>query len=197
MKKCTRCENVKLLSDFSFHKAYKNNIHSHCKQCLNEIQKHYSKTKNGLIIKIYGQQRASSKLRGHDMPNYTKHELAEWIYSQPNFEELYNNWVKSNYKKDLVPSCDRLDDYKPYTLDNIRLVTYKENRESYYNDQKNGINNKNARAVFKFDLQGNFIKEYYSIHEASRQNKLYYQNIYNTCIGRHKTCGGYVWKYKD
>lgn len=208
MKKCNECNQLKTLSEFHRDKSKKDNHHHICKTCRNLKALIYRRSKKGLITQIYSDQKKNSKKRNHAYPNYTMHELRQWIFNQKIFIKLYNNWVNSGYIIDLVPSCDRLDDYKPYTLDNLRLVTFKENRESYYQDAKNGINTKRCKPVIQYSLDGIYIKEYYSIIQASRDNNIKDTHIINCCKGIPKidgkgyfyipkTAGGFIWRYKD
>ena len=87
----------------------------------------YKKTKTGVINTMYGSQRGLSRKREHHLPRYTHQELKEWCFKQPIFHKLYRNWVKSGYYKMAKPSCDRLDNSKGYTFDNLRIVTFHEN----------------------------------------------------------------------
>ena len=48
--------------------------------------------------------------------------------------------------------------------------------------------------VDQYDLNGNFIKSYFSINEASRENHIDNKCIRDTIKGRQKTAGGYIWK---
>ena len=116
------------------------------------------------------------------MPSYSNVELREWILRQPNFDLLYNDWVKSGYKKELRPSVDRLDDYQGYFFGNIRLC---------------GKNNKKSRSVYQIDLDGNIVKEFYSAKQAERDGIAGHQNISAACHGRLKKTGGFIWMYKD
>ena len=130
------------------------------------------------------------------MPNYTSKELKEWVLSQSNFEELYNNWVKSNYNKDLTPSIDRIKDDKGYSFDNIQLVTWYYNNNKQYKNKKNGENQKNCLTVIQYSKNNEFIKEYYSIHQAERETNIASATICLVCQNKGKTAGGYIWKYK-
>jgi len=161
-----------------------------------EYHKQYIKTENGLISQIYASQKHVSKNRGYDGPNYSKQELTEWLYLN-NFKKIYDDWVINNFDSKSVPSPDRLNDYLPYTLNNLRLVTWKINKEKHHSDRKNGINNKMSKSVLQYDLKGNFIKEYYSISQAVRETNVNQSGISLVCLGKRNTAGKFVWKYKN
>ena len=53
------------------------------------------------------------------------------------------------------------------------------------------------KSILQFDLEGNFIKEWKSIIDASTELGLHATSISVVCRnGRQKTCGGYTFKYK-
>lgn len=126
---CSKCKKIKLSSNFSTDKRNKTGFQSNCNECRYESDKKYKKTKKGLITKIYGNQVRSCKDRGHSKPSYTKKQLYEWIINKPEFHKIYKEWVSSNYKTSLIPSIDRIDDNKSYNFNNIRIVTWNENRQ--------------------------------------------------------------------
>ena len=51
----------------------------------------------------------------------------EWSINNEHFNELYDNWVKSEYDRKLSPSIDRINSNDGYTLNNIRWITHSEN----------------------------------------------------------------------
>lgn len=154
----------------------------------------YFRGKKGLIVKIYNTQIKSSKYRGHALPDYTRNELMDWIFNQSNFNKLYKNWINNGYSKNLVPSCDRLNYKNPYTLNNLRLVTWRENRNNWYKDVKEGRTHLTI-PVFQYNLEGEFIKRYFSFSYASRKTGSCRENISACCNGRRKSTNGYVWRY--
>lgn len=151
----------------------------------------------GFSTLIYHRQKNTSKRRGHNPPLYTKEELMVWLKKQDNFNLLWSNWVYSGYKTELVPSVDRLDDYKGYSLDNIQLITWEENNKKANDDEKNGINNKRAKPVLMFSIDNIFIKKYHSISQASRIEGINKWSIIRCCKGskQYTHAGGYKWKY--
>ena len=56
-KKCTKCGEVKLLIEFYKNKNHKDGLQYICKRCANQKSKEYRHSKEGLITKIYGNQR--------------------------------------------------------------------------------------------------------------------------------------------
>ena len=54
---------------------------------------------------------------------------------------------------------------------------------------------KGINGILQFSKDGEFIAEYPSIMEASRQTGCYQSHICACCKGKRKSCGGYIWKY--
>lgn len=52
------------------------------------------------------------------------------------------------------------------------------------------------RPVLQFDMDNNFISEYESTIEASRQTGATRLGIADCCKGKYKQAGGYIWRYK-
>jgi len=196
-KICSKCNELTPLTWYYKDKRTFDGLYSACKTCVHNHGYKFKKTKDGLVSKILGQQHTSSRYRGHAKPDYNIAELREWMYSQPHFDELYDNWVASGYKKDLIPSCDRLDDYKPYTLDNLQLITWKENNAKSHIDMRNGLNNKQSKAVNQLDMDGSFIKRHYSQSSAFRLTGIRGGNICSCCRGDRSHAGGFKWAYAD
>ena len=195
MKRCACCKELKSKTLFYKNKHRIDGLVEYCKECSKDRNDKYNKTKGGVITRIYNSQLFNSKNRNHPLPSYTKDQLRNWILSQLKFHVLYDNWVKSGYEKDLKPSIDRKDDYKGYSLDNIQLMTFRENMEKGFKDCKNGLNNKRSRAVRQFNKDGLFIKEYHSINFAGRKTGISASNIGACCNKKLKSAGKYLWEF--
>lgn len=195
MKKCNKCGTYKSFIDFYKRTRHNDGLTYTCRECINEANLRYRRTKKGLIGALYRSQTNSSIARDHPKPLYTLKQLKEWIFSQPNFESLYNKWVISGYEKNLRPSVDRLNDNKGYSFSNIQLVSWQENNNLAYSRRRSGITiTKQNRPVLKLDMNGNIIKEYASVRQAQRENKI--THITEACKKEGKTSGDYLWKYK-
>ena len=192
---CTKCLELKPIEDFNIRKASANGYDARCKLCKREdSQKHY-RTKKGLVSQIRGTQVSNSKRRGHPKPTYTTNELYEELMASTLFHKLFDAWEQSDFDHNLVPSIDRLDDYKPYSFDNIRLTTWGENNSKAYNDRKNGINNKHSKGVNQFTKDGVFIDSFHSVIEASRVTGINRACISKVCLKQRKSAGNYYWEF--
>ena len=197
MKKCPKCKEVKPFEEFHKNKSRKDGRQSRCKPCFLEYCQNRSRTLIGKAFQIFSRQKASSKFRGHQPPKYTRGEFVDWLLSNEDYIKLFDEWEKSGYEKSLAPSVDRIDDYKGYSFNNIKVVTWKENNRKVGSDMRNGINNKQSNAVIKMDLNGVKLEEYYSIRQAAREIGVPDANIVKVCKGKRKKAGGFKWKYAD
>jgi hypothetical protein len=62
-------------------------------------------------------------------------------------------------------------------------------------ESKQKENNPRAKKVDQFDLQGNFIKSWNCIINAKTELNIFH--IDQVCLGKRKSAGGYIWKYKN
>lgn len=194
--KCSKCLELKPRSSFTRRLNRKSGHRSSCRACSNIVSNNYKKSKEGLIRGILVQQKRSSKKRLHNSPNYSLDEFREWFYAQYNFEELYNNWVNSNYNKKLTPSVDRKNDLEPYTFDNIRLVTWEDNMKKAHEDKLNGVTGRDMKTVYQYDKEFNLVATYHSATFASKQLGVSQATICNRCRNNLKLIKGCYWSYE-
>lgn len=196
MKKCSFCKIEKRDDDF-----YKCSCNK-CKECVKEsVRKRreaigdvYDRTRHGVLRVMYKTQKRNNILRGYGDMEYSKSELGEWL-SNNGFDDMYSDWVSSGFIKDLKPSVDRIDSEAGYSIGNIRLVTWRENRMSQYDDIKkgSGSSGKRCKPLLKISHNGCILKEYPSYNEAKRDAgySLEYQIKNKT-----KCRNGFLWRYK-
>jgi len=205
-KKCSKCGEVKDVSCFLKRKSYKDGIVSYCVECDKKHRSLVHKTKRGLIAETYQHQKSSSKQREMNPPTYNMEDLYSWCMKEDSFHTLFSEWEVSGYDKNLTPSIDRIDSRKSYFFENIRVVTWEQNRKFAHIERSNGLDNV-AKAVISISKK-NETKEYFSITEASKQTGISISDISHICVGRKRkdskgfmytprTAGGYKWKFKD
>lgn len=110
----------------------------------NEIVKRYKRTLKGMILDRFKEMRCrvegkrpKGKHRYEGLPICEKEDFLNWSLSSLELLNLYNQWVKSDYKRSLSPSVDRINSSDGYLLNNIRWITQSEN-SSLGGKNKNG-----------------------------------------------------------
>ena len=185
MKICSTCKQFKPLSDFNKRSVSSDGHALMCRKCTHILQRKFHESKEGIVSRIYCTQKRKSKLRGHKPPTYTKNEFREWLFNQDNFEKLYKEWVDNDYATNYTLSCDRINNTKQYSLDNIKLTSWQINN-------KNGCKSR-MKKVHKIDNECGEI--FNSIKEARLKTGINRSSIGNCCNGKTKTAGGFEWKF--
>lgn len=197
-KICINCKVDKPLSQYHVHARSSDGKRNDCKACHKKTGLAYKRTRRGHIVQMYAHQKynAKAKTKGGGVPNYTREQLEAWIMAQPKFEELFIAWEKNSFSKWKAPSCNRLDDYKPYRLDNLELVPWIVNKQKYSEDTKSGKNTKGCKAVDQLGLEGSFIKTYFSMAEATRVTGVNTSHISAVLSKKSNrvTAGGFKWR---
>lgn len=69
----------------------------------------------------------------------------------------------------------------------------------YDNDEFDKFNckNHNVKRIIKYSVSGEYIDEYHSITEAAKINNANITHIHKCCIGKNKTCKGFVYRYAE
>lgn len=60
---------------------------------------------------------------------------------------------------------------------------------------KKAIGEAHSKKILQFTKSGEFLREWQSMNEASRQLKINCGNIWSCCRGKRKYAGGFVWRY--
>lgn len=209
IRKCTGCNLVKPISEY--HKKL-DSFDTKCNTCISERDKlsyiknkarvkerasEYHKTKIGLIVSIHSNQKSSSIQRGHEMPLYSRIELSDWMLSKDEFHVMFKEWEDSGFNSELTPSIDRINDYLGYSFENIRITTWKLNRDRAHSDRKNGINKKGSASIVAIHTKTNIKSEYPSMRFAERILGINHTLISKCCMGIYSQAGGYKFLLKD
>lgn len=146
----------------------------------------FRRTKKGVLTNCYSKQKIRKGV------SYTLKELHELFLNDNRFNRLFNEWVKSNYSKDFIPTIDRINCKKSYSLDNIHCLSWKENRYK----QRMESNIFRAKEIICLK-DGIIVNTYKSVSEAVRSTGIMQGNISSCLTGKRKSCGGYNWIYKN
>ena len=162
-----------------------------------ESNKKYKRSLRGKALGIYHSQVQTSIKRGHKLPEYTKKEFVDWIIGNDRYIELHSNWVESGYKRFQAPSCDRIDDYKSYSFDNIQLVTWEENHKKGASDIRNGINTKKCKSVIMVSDDDKKLIQFHSTLSAARYFGKNDSSFIVKAIKKGCKAYGFKWKYAE
>lgn len=153
------------------------------------------KTKKQVIFTIYSSQLDSSKKRGHPAPSYDKYWLYYWCMENPNFHALFDLWVNKDYDIKWKPSVDRILDDKPYTKENIQIMTFNSNRAKSHLSVLSGDLSRNTKYVHRYSLEEAYIDSFPSVAVASRLLNINRTSIGLVANGKRDTAGGYIFKF--
>jgi hypothetical protein len=177
--------------------------HFLCHMLLCEIYPKEHKLKHALFLMAIGKQKIKENIYiiGSRVYERLKQEYSQMLTGKKHSKEtcikksnkMKEIWSSKSYEeKQLISSKRQKTKLKNGT--NKISKTTAENISKSLQGRKitwdRGVNKK----ILQFDLEGNFIKEWNSIAEASRSVK---GDVGSHLIGRQKTAGGYIWKYKE
>lgn len=157
-KQCFKCKQTKNLEEFYKHPDMPDGRVGKCKECnKNDVRTNYALKREKYveydkyrhrhsIPRIFNQRYSALKTRcvtgRSNGKQYkvtgskflSKQEWLEWCYSEENYKkfiEIYNNWVKNDFKEKFSPSIDRVDNNKSYIIGNLQWLTKSENCSKY------------------------------------------------------------------
>ena len=176
-------------------KCYKkrNSFQPSCKKCQLKERTAFNHSKKGLISIMYTTQLRSSKKRNMPAPTYSRVEFHEWLHSQKKFHKLYDNWQRLDFQKDYVPSVDRKNNSIGYTMSNIQLITWLENKTNGELSNSNG-DFSNSVSVTQLSLGGDFIATYTTMSKATKESGVGHKEIRKVISGEHSQAGGFLWQ---
>lgn len=94
----------------------------------------YEKTPGGFLMRKY--RNMESRVTGVQKQKFHLYKglavlpreiFYKWSLSHPIFQNLFGEWVKSDYQRKLCPTVDRIDPSGGYILENMEWVTHSEN----------------------------------------------------------------------
>jgi len=151
-------------------------------------QKRYGVKPVNVLKRIYLEQSRKDRRENIDPPNYTQEQLIQRFINDPKYIVLYNNWVDSGFQKSLKPSIDRIDSSKGYSINNIQIMTWSENR-------KKGDKEKSKTSVHCYTKEGVYLRTFTSVKDASEKTSCSISGINACCNLRRGSNNGYTFRY--
>ena len=150
--------------------------------CTEETKKKISDAKVGKPLSEQTKQRMSESRKGKPSPMQGKHHSEE---TKKRLSEIEKGAGNPFYGRHHTEESKR------------KISEAHKRRPSILKGPKNGMYGKpapNRKKVIKYDLNGNFIKEYDCIKDAIKENPKSC-HLKDVCQGFRKQAGGFIWKY--
>ena len=149
-----------------------------------ENTRNYRKTKKWVLTNSF------HKMKARRWVEFSLQELHDRFLQDDKFDRIFQEWVKKWYQKQFIPSIDRINCKKWYTMSNIQILSWAENRFKQIME----------RRVRKWPvlqmMWDDIIKRYASQREALKITGLSQSNMSTVLNWKRKTCGGYWWKFE-
>lgn len=128
MKACTKCGEMKPLTEFTKNKHTRDGLNCWCKTCANEHTKRFRKTPSGIYTAIKGR----SKFYKRKPFDLSRARFIEWYNAQPrvcvycDIPEEHTYMLEHSYgTKTNRLTVDCRDNYSGYVEGNLALACYK------------------------------------------------------------------------
>lgn len=151
----------------------------------------YRLTPKGVLTNLYSKMKERAKNKNIERPNFTLVEFHRLFLENKTFIRLYKEWVKSGYNKVYKPSVDRINRKHGYTLNNIHIISWGDNRF------KQSMERRSRKGKVLQILNGNVIKVWSSQREAYKKLNLSQSMLSGALTGKYKQAYGYIWRYAN
>jgi hypothetical protein len=178
--------------------------------CL-EIAKQTAESKKTIILKR-DEERKEKRLNNSRQNIKTEKKIKEKRYCKVCGKELPNNRLafcsfecELKHNRRNIPTKEELlkESFNHKSLESLsKVYNVSSNackkwlkRYMIFDEVKNNFK-PIAYAIYQFDLDGNFIKEWTSASEIESKHGYKINDIQKACNGHSKTSNGFIWKYK-
>jgi hypothetical protein len=160
---------------------------------------------NGFNHSEESKQKMSESKKGIKLSDEHKQKISEKVKEKSQESPGYNrngNNIKRLIDKDLL--------YQLYIVENLSMPKIAEKLDCseakvFRNLDEYGIKKDKSvwikqvasipkKIVFQYDLEGNLIREWEGAVDVKNELNL---DVSKCCLGEQKTCGGFIWRYKD
>ena len=162
------------------------------------ILKPYISNSGYLLVGLYKQQKRDRKLLHRlvaetFLPNPENKPEIDHINTIKTDNTVFLNEDGSiDYEKTNLRWATRKENINnPLTKTKMRINARKPSKGKY------GKKHHKSKPIIQYDKEGNFIKEWECANDVERVLGISNKHIGSVCLGKRKSCGGYIWKYKN
>lgn len=153
---------------------------------ITKYNKTYRRTPMGKAINLLCRYNEEDEKRRGCKGDITAQWIVDNIFTKPCAHCGESDWTKIG--------CNRLDNSKPHTIDNVEPCCRKCNAKLRGEDVKK----ERSKTVYQYDKITKELLGVYENAEIAEKNikGVYQSNISKCCLGKLKTTGGYIFSYK-
>ena len=162
------------------------------------ILKPYISNSGYLLVGLYKQQKRDRKLLHRlvaeaFIPNPDNKPEIDHINTIKTDNTVFLNKDGSiNYEKTNLRWTTRKENINnPLTKTKMQINARKPSKGKY------GKKHHRSKPIIQYDKEGNFIKEWDCANDVERVLGISNKHIGSVCLRKRKSCGGYIWKYKN
>ena len=162
------------------------------------ILKPYISNSGYLLVGLYKQQKRDRKLLHRlvaeaFLPNPDNKPEIDHINTIKTDNTVWLNEDGSvNYDKTNLRWATRKENINnPLTKTKMQINARKPSKGKY------GKKHHRSKPIIQYDKDGNFIREWECANDVERVLGISNKHIGSVCLGKRKSCGGYIWKYKN
>lgn len=144
--------------------------------------KQYSKSPMGRASNLVNAYKQEDKKHNRGECTLTARWLVDNIFNKPCAHCGKTGWQ--------VIGCNRLDNSRPHTEDNVEPCCFECNAKLAASEKKQIL----AKQVYQYTLDGELVKVWQATAECGR-NGYDFGHVAACCRGERKTHKGYIWKY--
>lgn len=175
------------MSSKEYHKEYyqknKDKLLNHSKEYYHlnkdKVKEYYNTpiVKAKLLVRAYN---ATDEKHNRGKGDLTAQWIVDNIFSKQCVHCGESDWMKIG--------CNRIDNSKPHTMDNVEPCCWKCNCKFNVDSKK--------KQVYQYTLEGELVAVYESAADAARQTGLNQKSISEVCRSKRSTNKGYKWSYE-
>lgn len=141
--------------------------------------------------------------KGYNLLDGGRKQQGSWNRKPINMYSLDGKYIKTYECARIIE--EEYPQYKEYRIKDtcVKKIKYKDKIFRYYVGNTNDIivdkeilQNKHAKKVYQYDLDGNFIASYNSLKEASEKTNTYRPSISSCLNGTYQYANNYMWFYE-
>lgn len=147
----------------------------------------FRRTRKGVLTNMY------QHMKRRHVVEFSLMEFHNNWLNDKKFIRLFNEWVKSNYSKQLKPSLDRINSKTGYSMSNTHMITWAENRF-----KQSAFDGKRGRKPPVLQLLGTkIVKRFLSQRHVVKELGLSQGNLSAVLNGKRNHINGFRFIYEN